>query len=111
MKKDSVLHYRGYTAKPEYSAEDKVFYGTLLGIDDVVDFMSDDAKQIEAEFHSAVDEYLDFCKEIGKEPQKAFSGQFNVRITPELHRRIYLAAREDGVSLNKEVEKAISAFL
>ena len=92
MKHDNLLHYKGYSAKPEYSVEDKVFYGKLLGIDDLVDFYSENAKNIETEFHKAVDDYLTFCAEIGKEPQKEYSGMFNVRIPPELHRRLSLAA-------------------
>ena len=40
MKNSDLLHYKGYTARPEYSVEDRVFYGTILGIDDMVDFQS-----------------------------------------------------------------------
>ena len=29
----NVLRYKGYSARPEYSAEDQVFYGKILGID------------------------------------------------------------------------------
>ena len=69
-KNDGLLRYKGYTARSEYSSEDRVFYGTILGISDMVDFQSDSAKDLEEEFHKAVDDYLDFCAEIGKEPQK-----------------------------------------
>lgn len=62
-----LLHYKGYTARPEYSAEDKVFYGTILGISDMVDFQAEKAEDLENEFHKAVDNYLAFCLEIGKE--------------------------------------------
>ncbi len=67
----NILRYKGYSARPEYSVEDRTFYGTILGIDDLVDFMSDNEGKLEKEFQSAVDDYLEFCKEIGKEPQKA----------------------------------------
>ena len=53
-----------------YSAEDRIFYGTILGISDMVEFQSENAKDLEDEFHQAVDEYLEFCKENGKDPQK-----------------------------------------
>lgn len=66
-----LLDYKGYTAQPEYSAEDHIFYGTILGISDAVDFQPDSAKDLEEEFHKAVDDYLEFCKEIGKTPAKA----------------------------------------
>ena len=111
MKNGALLHYKGYTARPEYSAEDRVFHGTILGISDLVDFQSDSAKTLEDEFHKAVDDYLEFCAEIGKEPQKEYSGLFNVRISPELHREVSVFAQAEGVTLNKAVEKAIRAMV
>ena len=111
MKNDNLLHYKGYSAKPEYSVDDKVFYGKILGIDDLVDFYSESAKEIEAEFQKAVDDYLAFCSEIGKAPQKEYSGMFNVRIPPELHRRLSMAAQAEHVSLNKVVERAIASYV
>lgn len=70
MKNRDVLRYKGYTAQPEYSTDDRIFYGTILGISDVVDFQSENAGELEEEFHKAVDSYLDFCKEMGKEPEE-----------------------------------------
>ena len=67
MRNSDLLHYKGYSARPEYSASDHIFYGTILGISDMVDFQSENAKDLEGEFHKAVDDYLEFCKEIGKE--------------------------------------------
>ena len=111
MKTNGMLFYKGYSAKPEYSPEDKLFYGKILGIEDLVDFSSEDSRQIEAEFHAAVDDYLAFCEEIGKQPQKEYSGMFNIRISPELHRKLSIAAQANGISLNKAVEQAIRAFV
>jgi len=111
MKGDNLLHYKGYSAKPVYSVEDKVFYGTILGINDLVDFYSTDASRIESEFHNAVDEYISFCQSVGKEPQKEYSGTFNVRISPELHRKLSLEAQAEGVSLNKYIERALSSIV
>lgn len=62
------LHYKGYSARPEYSAEDRIFYGKILGISDLVDFQSESAQALEDEFHKAVDDYLKFCAEISKTP-------------------------------------------
>lgn len=107
----TVLHYKGYSAKPEYSAEDQVFYGKILGIDDLIDFYTDSAKEIEKEFHAAVDDYLEYCAEIGKQPQKEYSGTFNVRIAPELHRQAARKAQEESVPLNKVVEQALNKYL
>ena len=110
MKRDNLIHYKGYSAKPEYSAEDKIFYGVILGIDDAVDFYSDSAGEIENEFHKAVDDYISFCEEIGKDPQKEYSGSFNVRISPELHRKTSIAAKAEGVSMNTYVSEALEYY-
>ena len=109
MANSKLLQYKGYSAKPEYSAEDRVFYGVILGIDDLVDFMSDKAGELENEFHAAVDDYLEFCKEIGKEPQKAYKGSFNVRVSPELHRQAAVCAAMQDISLNRFVENALQS--
>lgn len=65
-----LLQYKGYTARPEYSAEDRIFYGTILEISDMVDFQAENAEDLEKEFHKAVDDYLTFCAETGKIPQR-----------------------------------------
>lgn len=106
---NGVLRYKGYCAKPEYDPEDGIVYGKILGIDDLVDFYSDSAKEVEEEFHKAVDDYIVFCEEIGKEPQKSYSGTFNIRISAELHREAALCAQIEGKTLNSFVERAISA--
>lgn len=108
---NSVLHYKGYSAKPEYSADDGIIYGKILGISDLVDFYSENSKDVEKEFHQAVDDYLAFCEEIGKDPQRPYSGSFNVRIQPQLHRQLAGRALSEGISLNKAVEIAVSQYL
>lgn len=106
----NVLNYKGYFAKIEYSAEDQVLHGKIEGIADLVTFESDLASEIEQEFHSAVDDYLLFCEEMGKEPDKAYKGSFNIRISPELHKTIAMVACRKGVSLNETVEQALHMY-
>lgn len=63
------MTYKGYSARPEYSAEDGVVFGRLLGINDLVNFESENVEGLEEEFHKAVDDYLAFCSEIVKQPE------------------------------------------
>lgn len=107
----NVLEYKGYFAKIEYSAEDQVLCGKIEGIKDLVNFESSSADQIEQEFHAAVDDYLKMCEELGEAPDKSYSGTFNIRIDPILHRKIAMQAIKSGESLNKTVEKAIESYL
>ena len=66
----SILYYKGYYGKIEYSAEDKVIYGKIMGIHSLISFESESATDIETEFHNAVDDYLSYCEEEGIEPEK-----------------------------------------
>lgn len=106
----NILQYKGYFTKIEYSVEDKVLYGKIEGIKDLVNFESTSVEQIEFEFHSAVDDYLDLCAELGECPDKAYSGTFNVRIDPELHRKLAMHAFKQSETLNRTVERAIEAY-
>lgn len=105
------MEYKGYHTKIEFDAESMSLRGKIEGINDYIDFEAEDTTAIEAEFRSAVDDYLEFCAEVGKEPEKEYKGTFNVRISPELHKKLALRAFKDGRSLNAEVEKAIAIFI
>ena len=105
--KQNILKYRGYTTVIEFSAEDQMLYGKIEDIRDLVNFLGENAAEIEQAFHEAVDDYLDFCKDVGKEPEKPYKGSFNVRIPSELHRAAVIKAREAGLTLNGFVETAL----
>ena len=107
----NILEYKGYHTKIEYDHEDACLRGKIEGIRDLVTFESSDPERVEQEFHDAVDDYLIFCEEVGKRPEKEFKGSFNVRISPNLHRELTEYAYLHDISLNATVEKAISSFL
>ena len=104
---ENILEYKGYHTKIEFDTGSLTLRGKIEGINDLVNFESKNPEKIEEEFHNAVDDYLEFCKEVGKEPEKEYKGTFNVRIAPELHKKLVIFAMKNGESLNSAVEKAI----
>ncbi len=109
--KDNILEYKGYHTSITYDARAGRLRGVISGIDDHVDFSSDKVEGIEQEFHTAVDDYLEFCKEVGKSPCKEYKGVFNVRIKPNLHRELVNISEKDGETLNAVVERALQLFV
>ncbi len=107
----NTIEYNGYIGSIEYSSEDKCFFGKLEMIDDLVTFEANSADELENNFHTAVDEYIQTCKELGREAQKTYKGVFNVRIDPELHKKIYKEALKTGMSMNSFVQKALQKTL
>lgn len=104
---NNLLKYKDYLAKIEYDSEEKILFGVIQGISDLVTFESASIEDIEDEFHSAVDDYLETCKELGKLPEKTYKGSFNVRIDPERHKKADRLAFQSNITLNKFVEEAI----
>ena len=104
----NTIEYNGYIGSIEYSPEDRCFFGKLEMIDDLVTFEATTAEELENNFRNAVDEYIQTCQELGREPQKTYKGVFNVRIDPQLHKKLYQEALKAGMSLNAFVQKTLS---
>jgi predicted HicB family RNase H-like nuclease len=90
-----------------YSEDDEIFYGKLEAINDLVTFEGKSVAELKKAFREAVDDYIQTCRELGREPQKPFRGTFNVRVPAEVHRKAALEAVKEGISLNEFVQKAI----
>jgi predicted RNase H-like HicB family nuclease len=65
-----LLHYKEYTGWFDYSEEDGIFFGVVTSIRDVITFQSDTYESINQAFIDSVEDYLDFCKQRGEEPEK-----------------------------------------
>jgi predicted HicB family RNase H-like nuclease len=94
-----------------FSAEDEVFYGKIIGINDLVSFEGTTVKELKIAFEEAVEDYLETCRELKKEPDKTYKGSFNVRIPSELHRQAALFSAVKNMSLNDFVRYAIDFTL
>ena len=101
------LQYKEFIGTVHYSSKDSVFYGKIEGINDLVTFEGESVQDLKTSFEAAVDDYIELCAEIDKEPLKSFKGSFNVRITPELHSKAFKYAALKGTSLNQLVSEAI----
>ena len=102
-----MLEYKGYLGIVEFDSQAKIFHGDIINTKDVITFQGTTVKEIEKAFKDSINDYIDWCNEEGVEPERPYSGKFNVRLDPELHRQIALLARKKHMSLNCFVEKAI----
>ncbi len=95
------MKYNGYVATVEADEINGVFHGHVLGINDVITFQGTTFPELRQAFVDSVDDYLEFCKERGEEPNKPYSGKLMLRMAPEVHKRAEIRARQAGLSLNK----------
>ena len=82
-----------------------------MGIRELLSYEGTTAQELVTDFHEVVDEYLELCAAQGIQPEKAYKGSFNVRISPELHKKAMVYAVANQVSLNSVVEEALEGFV
>ncbi len=101
--------YKGYVGTIEVDFESKVLHGKVIGLRDTITYEGNTLQELEASFKGSLDDYLEFCREQGDNPEKPYSGKFNLRITPELHKQIAFEAANQNKSLNSYIEEILLA--
>ena len=102
-----MMTYKGYYGVVQYDDEAKIFHGEVINTRTVITFQGTTVDEIETAFRDSVDDYLDWCKERNKEPEKPFSGRFVLRLSPDLHRNLNLKARMSNTSLNSFIVQTL----
>jgi predicted HicB family RNase H-like nuclease len=99
--------YKGYTASIEFDEESEIFFGKVVDIKDVITFQADSVEGLKNEFKNSIEDYIEFCEQKKREPEKPYSGKFNIRINPDLHRKIAIKAAKEHKSINDLVIDAL----
>ena len=101
------MEYKGYHAMVEFDEEAEVFHGRVIDIHDIITFEGESISALKKEFKVSIDEYLKFCSEKGVDPQKPYSGRFNLRIDSDLHRKLAIKAARENKSINELVSEVL----
>lgn len=107
----NTLAYKGFVGSVNFSEKDNVFFGKIEGINGLVNFEGESVKELIEAFHQAVDDYLDYCEKEGIVAHKSYTGSLNVRISPEVHSRIAMLAKQMGISINAFIKEALDRQL
>lgn len=103
----NTLHYKGYIGSIECSEEDELLFGKVLGIRSLISYEGQTVSELVDDFHGAIDDYLAACAESGTKPETAFKGSFNIRISPELHKKIYIYSISHNMTMNHYIEETL----
>ena len=98
---NNTMTYKGYTARIEFDPDDNIFVGRVLGVRDIIGFHGATVTKLTADFHAAINHYIDVCKQQGQTPEKPASGKLMLRVPPEVHAAALVAAKAHGKSLNQ----------
>ena len=98
-----MMEYKEYLGKVEFDDEANIFHGEVVNIRDVITFEGQSVDELWQAFEDSIEDYFAFCAERGEQPEQPFSGRFTVRLSPEEHRRVILAAIKAGKQLDSWV--------
>ena len=104
---NNTIEYKGYIGSVEFSEADGIFFGKVMGIRSLISYEGETATELLTDFHNAIEDYLEMCKSENKQPEVAYKGSFNVRISPELHRKLVVYATAHQISLNSYIEETL----
>lgn len=107
----NTMAYKAYQGSVEVDLDSNLLFGKILFVNDLVTYEAKTVVALRKAFEEAVDDYLETCRQLGRDAQQPFSGVFNVRVGPDLHRAAALRAQKDGVKLNAVVVMAIEQYL
>ena len=103
----NTMRYGKYLATIKFDEDAGLFHGEVINLSDVVTFQGRSVAELKKAFKESLDDYLEACAEFGKEPERPFTGQFMVRLSPDVHRSAAIAAKIEGKSLNKWVAEKV----
>lgn len=96
-----------YYATIDFEDSEELFHGRIANLRDVVGSCGRSVDELRREFATSLEVYMEICNEKGIDPAKPYSGTFNIRVRPELHRALALAAACDELSLNRWIARAL----
>jgi predicted HicB family RNase H-like nuclease len=102
-----MLNYKGYIGQVEFDDEVDIFHGDVINTRAVITFQGRTVQEIKAAFRDSIEDYLEFCAELGEEPEKPYSGDLRLKLPPQVHRDITRIAKLE----NKAVETWICEHL
>jgi Uncharacterized protein encoded in hypervariable junctions of pilus gene clusters len=104
------MKYKEYEAAIKFDDQTENFHGEVINTSDVLSFHGRSVAELKREFKNTVEDYLEFCEKRGEEPDKPFSGNFILRISPDLHRRLFISAKLQSKSLNSLIEEHLETI-
>jgi predicted HicB family RNase H-like nuclease len=101
----TTMTHDGYIASIELDEQAGLFHGEVINTRDVLTFQGRTLDELRHALAETIAHYVEWCRERGKEPERPYSGNFTVRLSPELHRRVASARR--GKSVNSFIAEAL----
>ena len=107
-----MLEYKGYHAEINHNDETNYYCGCLYGIRALVMFGGETKQEVEADFRLAVEDYLEFCRADGEEPNREENSKdLKVRVNADFYKNLKDATNKSDKNFNDFVEKILTDYV
>ena len=103
----NIMKFGEYEAVISFDPEIEFFRGEFIGLNGGADFYADNIKKLRKEGQISLRVFLDYAKKKGISPKKNFSGQFVLRLKPQVHKKYSSLAKAKNLSLNQVVSQTL----
>ncbi len=103
----TTMTHEGYVATIEIDEDTGQFSGVVLNTRATLHFAGRTVDELRAAFADTIADYREWCAAEGREPEKPYSGNLSLRLDPELHGRVAIAAARSGKSINAFIGEAL----
>ena len=98
----TTITYKGFVGEMDVDKDEDIIYGRVINLHrDGITFAGDTVKEAKQDFKEAIDDYLEWAKEDGFEPEKPYRGEIAFRPGTKLHKEIATAASIAQTSINQ----------
>ncbi|HIE03118.1 MAG TPA: type II toxin-antitoxin system HicB family antitoxin [Thiotrichaceae bacterium] len=81
-----MLNDKGYMGQVEFDDKVDIFHGEVINTRAVITFQGRTVQEIKAAFRDSIEDYLEFCAELGEEPEKPYYGELRLKLPPHTER-------------------------
>lgn len=103
----NTITYKRYVGTVEYSHEDGILWGRVLGLDDIIDYEGESISELKKDFENAINHYLEFCRNTGRKPSKPRHGKITLTLPLEIEAGLEQVIEETGKSAKALILDAV----
>ena len=102
---NELLQYKGLSGSVEFSREDNVFFGKILGIKGLVLYEGDTLDELVQGFHDMADDYIDFCER--NHIVLPVQNKATLPVKLEIYRQVTENAKQSGLPFEEFIEASL----
>ncbi len=106
-----MLIYKGFIGQIDFNNDSKLLVGEVVNTQDLIEFYGETAQELQTNFKSRIDEYIQFHKVQSGVSPTPFVGNFTICLSLDQQNKVIHAAKSNGESVSHWLNQRVDSFL